>query len=158
MPLRFKGNLGHNVSAAAEPGRSQPTERLNVNSTERNELVAYLATEFERLADAGRPRHLNRREHAELVQWLKLEFRRLAKRDGDKHSCCTVDTRRFVVRVQPTPAPHLNHGMSVPPCLMRPDTEAGLARLGLPRTSYERTLDAWSHAGRILGIGAPRAK
>jgi len=103
-----------------------------------NELVEYFAAEFERLAAASKPRGISDRERVELVQWMKHEFRRLAKTDGDKHGPVIVDRRRYKVRVQAPARPHIEHTMDLPACLRRPDTEAGLARLGLSRIAYQR--------------------
>lgn len=123
-----------------------------MNSTERNELVAYFAEEFERLADSARPhKGITAAERRELTKWLHLEFRRLSKANGDKHGCCVrLNVGRRVVRVEPAPQPHLSHGMSLPACLRRPDSEAGLARLGLPHIAYTR-LPQNPHLLRAMG-------
>lgn len=107
---------------------------------QKTELANYFAAEFERLvrADIRASRPLRPSERAELVQWLRHEFRRLAKAGGELHGPVYVDRTRRVVRVQPTLPPHQNHGMSLPACLRRPDTEAGLARLGLSHVAYTR--------------------
>lgn len=102
------------------------------------ELADYFAAEFERLAAASKPRGISPRERTELVKWLRQEFRRLARTNGDKHGPVIVDRTRRVVRVKPAPQPHLEHTMSLPACLRRPDTEAGLARLGLSHLAYKR--------------------
>lgn len=110
-----------------------------MNSTQRNELVAYFAEEFERLADtAPAYRGISAAERRQLVKWLHLEFRRLSRVGGDMHGpCIYVNPGQRVVRVQPAPQPHLTQ-MSLPACLRRPDTEAGLARLGLSHVAYTR--------------------
>lgn len=112
----------------------------------------YFAAEFERLAGASRPRGISPAERRDLVKWLRLEFRRLSRYNGDKHGCCVVDRRRFVVRVRPTMPPHLTQ-MPLPECLRRPDTEANLARLGLPHAAYKappstNNLVKWPEAGQ----------
>jgi len=111
-----------------------------MNSTERNELVAYFAAEFERLAASTKPaRGLSAAERIELVDWLKLEFRRLSRANGDKHSCCVrVNPGRRVVRVEPAPQPHREHNMDLPACLRNPTTQANLDRFGLPATAWVR--------------------
>jgi len=106
-----------------------------VNTTE---LVAYFAEEFERLAAASKPRGMSNAERAELVQWLRQEFRRLA-RGGDKHGPVIVyHPRNEVVKVEPPPRPHLEHGMGLPECLRTATTAANLSRLGLPATAWVR--------------------
>ena len=109
-----------------------------MNSTQRNELVAYLHKEFVALAREEAPAPLTPAQRKEFVRWLQLEFRRLSKAGGDMHGCCTVDRTRRVVRVRPVPAPHLCHTMSLPACLRTATTEANLARLGLPRAAWVR--------------------
>lgn len=109
-----------------------------MNSTERDNLVAYFAEEFERLAAASRPRPMNHAQRIELVKWLHQEFRRLAKAGGDKHGCVYVDRRRYKVRVEPTPQPHIEHHMDLPLCLRTATTAANLSRLGLPATAWVR--------------------
>lgn len=121
-------------------GPRQTNRKPEMTETERDELVLQMAYEFEELADNARPyRGISASERRDLVKWLRQEFRRLAKYNGDKHGCVIVDRTRRVVRVRPQPAPHIDHRMSLPAVLRRPDTEAGLAMLGLSRLAYYAT-------------------